>query len=99
MTDRKVDVSTKLCYTFTRMSGVRNMLMVKNKIKKRSRLTHETIKNIIKTKQVFYTDAVVQALFNMGYTSYNISQRPHDIEVLVRLLRLPAIKEEDETEH
>ena len=69
-----------------------------NKSQKRKRLTHEAIKNIIKRKQVFNTDAVIKILYNMGYTSYNISQRLNDIEVevLVRLLR-PVITEDEET--
>ena len=65
------------------------------KIKKRPRLTHEMIKHIIKQKQVFYTDAVIKLLFDMGFTSYNISQRLNDIEVLVRLLR-PPVRDDEE---
>ena len=75
------------------MPTICNKLNVK--AQRKPRLTHETIKKIIKTNQVFYTDAVIQILFSMGYTSYNISQRLNDIEVLVRLVRLPQIREEE----
>ena len=78
---------------FTTMASAANV----KKITKRPRLTHETIKHIIKQKQAFYTDAVIKILFNMGYTSYNISQRLNDIEVLVRLLR-PPITDDEETQ-
>ena len=71
--------------------------IVTEKNKKRKRLTHEAIKNMIKRKQVFDTDAVIKMLFSMGYTSYNISQRLNDIEVLVRLLR-PLGTEDEETQ-
>ena len=67
------------------------------KTQRKPRLTHETIKKVIEKNQVFSTDAVIQILFSMGYTSYNISQRLNDIEVLVRLLRLPPIREEEES--
>ena len=69
----------------------------KNKSQKRKRLTHEAIKYIIKRKQVFNMDAVIKILYSMGYTSYNISQRVNDIEVLVRLLR-PPITDDEETQ-
>ena len=54
--------------------SVHNMLTGKNKIQKRVRLKHKVIKNIIKQKRVFYTDALIQILFSVGYTSYNVSQ-------------------------
>ena len=39
-----------------------------------------------------YTDAVMKLLFGMGFTSYNISQRLSDIEVLLR----PLVRDDEE---
>ena len=91
--NREVYTLMKLQETFTRMSSVRNTANENNTIKKGPKLTHEKLKSIIKKKEIFDTDAAIQLLFDMGYTSHNISQRPNDIEVLVRLLRQPSRKE------
>ena len=65
---------------------MRNIAIENSTIKKIPKLTREKLKNIIKKKQIFDSDAAIQLLFDMGYTSHNISQRLNDTEVLVRLL-------------
>ena len=78
------------CDVFTTMTTVQSE---KNLMKKRPRLTHEMLKRVIKKNHACDINAVIQILFKMGYTSYNIAQRLNEIEVLLRLL--PPIPEEE----
>ena len=78
------------CDVFATMATVQ---IEKNLMKKRPRLTHGMLKRVTKMNRACDTNAVIQILFKMGYTSYNITQRLNEIEVLLRLL--PPIPEEE----